>query len=120
MLLTEFDAYMDSEERDDLYHLLGKAKSIEASPFFARNVMRRLREEQARQQKRHWFSWCLRFVLPATAALLVFGTFLSPTLTKPQVLQALKDPAEFEAIENLDDLIAYEDNSVWLNENTTF
>ena len=35
---------MNTEEHDDLWHLLGKAKVPEVSPFFSRNVLRALRE----------------------------------------------------------------------------
>ena len=39
---------MNNEERDDLWQLLGRAKETAVSPFFSRNVLRSIREEESR------------------------------------------------------------------------
>ena len=38
---------MNTEEHDDLWQLLGKARTPSVSPFFSRNVVRAAREDQA-------------------------------------------------------------------------
>ena len=46
---------MNTEEHDDLWELLGKARETKVSPFFSRNVLRAIREEE--QEKVGFFSW---------------------------------------------------------------
>ena len=46
---------MNTEEHDDLWQLLGRAKAPAASPFFSRNVLRAIREEE--QERPGFFAW---------------------------------------------------------------
>ncbi len=111
---------MKHEEPDDLWQLLGKAKEPSVSPFFARNVLRELRVEQQEQPglfgwlRRHWqlaaFGACgiavfafgvVRQVEPVAdpVALLAYQVSVSP---------------DYQVINDLDELLASEENSVWL------
>lgn len=109
---------MDSDEKDDLYHLLGRSKRIEPSPYFVRNVLRAVRQ----QPRSSWRSWLLFPRLAAVAAviLLAFGTFLLKDNSENAALADLTNPTDFEVVTNLDDLIAYADNSLWLSDNSNY
>src|SRR5262245_7513599 len=56
------------DEHDDLWHLLGKARRTQASPFFSRNVLREVRAQK--QDEPALFSSLFRrwqFAVAATA-----------------------------------------------------
>lgn len=101
------------EENDDLHSLLGKAKTIKPSPFFARDVLRRVRLEK---RPRFWNSWPYRlgWISAATAAVLVFAF----TWTAPETpeLAMIQSPADFELIQDLDELLACEDDTPWIDD----
>lgn len=120
------------EEQDDLWQLLGKAKTPQVSPFFARNVLREIRP--ANQEKSGVFPWLLHQLRPLAlgciaAVLLVLnlGQFFRPhdTLTPPpnqsvavQKSQPVPTKSDVEVIKNLDELLAYEEHSIWLDDST--
>jgi hypothetical protein len=60
----------DFRENDDLWKLLGKARHREASPFFARNVVRQIRQA-APDPKPVWF--LPRWLAPASFAAIIVG-----------------------------------------------
>ena len=118
---------MNEDENDKhLWQLLGKAKQPAVSPFFARNVLRAVREEQ--QKKRApfiWQRWSWRVALTSVMAVAVFSVTLplhkggknkngSQNLLTQQVIE---DP-DYEVINHLDELLAYEENSIWLDDST--
>ena len=102
-----------------LWDLLGKAEPPPVSPFFSRNVVREVRQHHtgfARFFSRRW-----RFI-PATAALgLLFCISLNQVMEHPRtatadVKSASADKVDYEVISNLDDLLASQENSVWLDD----
>ena len=108
-------------ERDDdqkLWDLLGSARTPEGSPFLARNVLRRLREDSLGRPARSWFSW--RRLLPisalagATAAILIGYTFTTerPPTGDNDVVAKI-DAQDYEVVADLDNLLASEDNNLW-------
>jgi hypothetical protein len=111
---------MKREDDQELWDLLGKAATPALSPFFARNVVRQVREEG--DSRRNLFSWLRpRVVVPAAAfavALMLAGTTLqrsingTPQDNLPETLAAI-DPQDFEVVADLDDLIALEDDNLW-------
>lgn len=112
-------------ERDDdreLWDALGRLPAPELSPFFARNVVRRIREESTRLQRvRSWFS--LRRIAMASAAGAVLVGILIATHAPVPILQkgspndldvvAKIDPQDYDVVADLDELIAWDENSVW-------
>ena len=111
---------MKREDDQQLWDLLGKAKTPELSPFFARNVVRQVRQES--EPRRDLFRWLRpRIVVPA-AAFAVAVTFAGITLQRsvndraqdnlPETLAAI-DPQDYEVVADLDDLIAMEDDNLW-------
>jgi hypothetical protein len=59
---------MNREDDPELWDLLGQAEKVEASPFFARNVLRALRQDES--EKRGMMSWVAwRRVVPPLSAI---------------------------------------------------
>ncbi len=119
---------MNTDEQDDLWRLMGKAKAPSVSPFFSRNVLRAIREEQ--QEKPSllaWFNW--RWVtLAASACVLVVASGIAlrhPAQTQPPVVaqadpvmvlaQQVSTSPDYQVINHLDELLASEETSVWLD-----
>ena len=111
---------MNPDEHDDLWRLLGQAKAPAVSPFFPRNVLRAIREEAA--EKRGVFSW-LRARWPLAAvgagAVMVAGFILAPRAGQPDqtdtvLAQQVAQSMDYHVISNLDELLASEESSVWL------
>lgn len=105
---------MEMEEYDDLDSLLGRAKTVEPSPFFARNVLRHLRQQQA-GRKRHRISWRLAWLTSAMLVLALLGTFTHQTANMPD--QALfAGPSDIEIIQDLDELLVSQEDTTWTDD----
>ena len=109
---------MKRDDDQELWDLLGQAAEPKISPFFARNVLREIRQPGHRSTLRGWFN--LRRLIPAAgmAAALIAAVFLrmhtsvSPlTAPSPETL-ATADAQDYEVIADLDDLLASDDNSL--------
>ncbi len=116
---------MNDEEHDDLWEFLGKARKPKVSPFFAANVMRKLREETERPRGFAAFALWLRqrWYIPATAAACVIAVMMSlpekiqtrpvePTLDDMAI--AVAEISELHLIADLDTLVAADNNAIWL------
>lgn len=112
---------MKREDDEQLWDLLGRTVEPKASPFFARNILRRVREEAEWPNRvRSWFS--LRRLAPVSAlavaviAALIFTSKPSiqeePTSNEPDLL-AMIDPQDYEVVADLDELLASDENSLW-------
>ncbi|PYI85383.1 MAG: hypothetical protein DMF41_02210 [Verrucomicrobia bacterium] len=113
---------MKPEDDQELWDLLGRVAGPEVSPFFARNVLRQIREapEASRfEQVRRWIS--LRRLIPATAlAAAVIVSIIAvhhpvvqrPSEKEPDVVAKI-DPQDFEVVADLDDLLASDEVSLW-------
>ena len=113
---------MSPDEHDDLWRLLGKARPTRVSPFFSRNVLRAIREAQAVPAPFSWQWLRQRWIYAAFA---VVAVMLAVTTTDQLLTSNRLDPIDQAAIEvasspdfnviaNLDDLLASQDNDVWL------
>jgi hypothetical protein len=106
-------------ERDDLWELLGKRKSPSVSPFFARNVLREIRAQQeTRRAPLAWLFRRWRIAVLATAGIVLLAVGIG--IYKPQSPDQTAQPqlassGDYEVIAHLDELLAYEQNSVWLD-----
>ncbi len=116
---------MKREDDQDLWDLLGRTAEPKLSPFFARNVLRQVRQEPSGfQRARKWVS--LRRLIPASAlAIVVIGVAVathhpvsqkSPA-SEPDVVAKI-DPQDYEVVADLDELLAVDENSLW-DENST-
>ncbi len=111
---------MNDPERDQLWHLLGKAKLEEPSPFFAAKVVASVRKLKT-DRRMFWANW-LRFGLPGAVAgaLAVFLTVFSVRVehkiaTKPAAIVTQSEPSDLELIADLDSALSSEESSVWLD-----
>ena len=115
---------MKREDDQELWDLLGKAGQPALSPFFARNVVRQIRQEPDwRENIRRWLS--PRRLIPAAAvAVAVVATTLSIRVPNasdehmPETVAQL-DPQDYEVVAALDDLIASEEDGLWDDETPT-
>jgi hypothetical protein len=86
---------MNSEEQDALWELLGKAKEPAVSPFFSRNVLRELR-------------------IVAVTSLAGASYVRGRAHASESAVQKLVKNKDYETIRHLDELLAYEENTIWL------
>ena len=112
---------MNTEEHDELWRLLGKAKQPQASPFFSRNVLRAIREERsARPSILAWLRQRWQAAAFATVALVLLAVALIPTTEQQPTdslllaAQEVSASPDYQVISNLDELLDSERNSVWL------
>ncbi len=100
------------EQDEALWRVLGKARRPQVSAFFARNVLREIRL----RPQRGWVRWW-KPSLAATVAL-VAVTLTSSNLIRHSQQNALasqvSDERDYAVIAQLDELLASENNSVWL------
>ncbi len=125
---------MKREDDQELWDLLGKSSEPTLSPFFARNVVRQVREEHGWREMA--LSWLRpKVLIPAAAvavalvaAVVTFNapagetavTTASSSLSDPTsadelpVTVAQLDPQDFEVVADLDSLLAFEEEeSLW-------
>jgi len=113
---------MNHEERDDLWELLGRARPAKISPFFSRNVLRAIRDEETASPG--VLAWLLRrwpIRAAVACALVFFGIALLPRAEKAEPVVSVDVLAEhvsaspdYAVIGNLDELLAAEESSAWL------
>lgn len=112
---------MNREDDEQLWDVLGHAKRPEVSPFFARDVLRRIRQEPGwKISLRSWLSW--RRLVPATglAAAIISAMVLThqpraghkAISAEPDPIAKI-DPQDYEVVADLDVLLASEDNNLW-------
>ena len=108
---------MKRDDDQELWDLLGHAAEPKISPFFARNVLREVRQPDNRTTLRGWLN--LRRLIPAAgvAAALVAAVFLrmhmsvAPLAGPSSGALANVDAQDYEVIADLDDLLASDDNN---------
>jgi hypothetical protein len=113
---------MKREDDEQLWDLLGRSPGPGPSPFFARNVLRRIRQES--QQTPAWRSWFsprrlvpVSAVMVALAAAVVFthnpSTRQRAATNDLDPIIAKIDVQDYEVVADLDDLLASDDNNLW-------
>ena len=110
---------MKRDDDQELWDLLGRTPPPPLSPFFSRNVVRRVRNARAWPDFASWFT--PRNLVPAAAVALILSlAALSIQVTPneeatdnlPDFIGAI-DPQDYEVVADLDDLLAAEGDSVW-------
>lgn len=110
---------MKREEDEKLWDLLGHGAEPQVSPFFARNVVRKIREARGERSARRWFS--LRWLVPAAGTAVAIIAALSLRVQMPDRSHsdsqaetlALGETQDSELIADLDDLVASDDSNSW-------
>ncbi len=111
---------MQREDDQQLWDLLGRTAEPKLSPFFARNVLREIRPEASRfGRAQDWFS--LRRLVAASAVAALLGmaiTTYAPRWSQkspqrePDVVAKI-DPQDFDVVADLDELLAWDEDSLW-------
>ena len=113
---------MKREDDSQLWDLLGRVAEPKLSPFFARNVLRRIRQEPRwLAPVRPWLG--LRGLIPASGLALaaIAATLLidHPQLQQKTTAAIESDPVaridaqDYEVVAYLDELMASDENSLW-------
>ena len=110
---------MNSEEHDDLWELLGKAKATKASPFFSRNVLRAIHESQPETVGIvAWLRLRWKFAAIGLSFAAVVAMVSVERAERPDPLLVLANQVsmspDYQVINHLDELLDSEQNSVWL------
>lgn len=108
---------MRREEDEKLWDLLGHSAEPKASPFFARNVVRKIREAQGETPARPW--WHLRWAVPAAGVAVAVIAAFSLRVQMPQQSHSdsrgdaltLSEAQDSDLMADLDDLIASDDSN---------
>ena len=110
---------MNLEEDKKLWDLLGHSATPEVSPFFARNVLRKIRQAQGEEAPRR--SWYLRWLVPATGvAMVIIAGLAIPTQIanrhqanpKTEAVVSAEGP-DGDLIADLEDLIGSDDSTAF-------
>ncbi len=111
---------MDRQDDKELWDILGRVPEPKLSPFFARNVVRSVRQGATRfDGMRSWFSW-RRLAAASAAVVVVIGLAIAthhpvsqtPSINDSDVVAKI-DPQDYDVVADLDELIAWDENSVW-------
>ncbi|MEY2483844.1 MAG: hypothetical protein QOK24_2372 [Verrucomicrobiota bacterium] len=108
---------MKREDDEKLWDLLGHAAEPKISPFFARNVLREIRESRSSSRMTGWLKW----LVPATgvAVAVIAALFLRVQMPdrnhsdSATAQLALMDAQDSEVMADLDDLFASDDSTSW-------
>jgi hypothetical protein len=121
---------MNTDDNDKLWELLGKTRQPSVSPFFARNVLRAVRQEK--QPARSFFSrvnwamhrWSWQLAIAGTCAVAAMVTVVPGAMVRhhhrapveaTSARQIVGNP-DYEVIKHLDELVADEESSLWLDD----
>lgn len=108
---------MKREDDEELWDLLGQAAEPKISPFFARNVLREIRESRGSSRVTPWLKW----LVPATGVAVAVSAALFLRVQTPDRNYsespadklALMEAQDSEIMADLDDLIASDDSNAW-------
>lgn len=112
---------MKREDDQRLWDLLGQARTPQASPFFARNVLRTIRQRPAAVRRlTEWFG-LTRLVPAATLAVaMIVAIFVAYGPDRTEVALANDsdpvakiDPQDYDVVADLDELVASDENALW-------
>jgi hypothetical protein len=115
---------MKREDDQELWDLLGRTAQPAVSPFFARNVVRQIRQEPSWRER--FSAWLApRRLIPASvAALALIVAAVSVSLPDssqdalPEPVAQL-EPQDYEIVADLDSLLAYEEDGLWDDDTPT-
>jgi hypothetical protein len=112
---------MRREEDQELWDLLGRNRQPPVSAFFARDVLRRLRQEPGVLDRLR-SSFNLRWLIPASgvaAVIIAVITIMEHPVSRPVGSDSLPevvakiDPQDYDVVADLDVLLASDENSPW-------
>jgi hypothetical protein len=111
---------MEPQDDKELWDVLGRLPEPTLSPFFARNVLREIRQKPGYfEQVRNWFS--VRKIAGASAVTAIVAVialvthYPGPRTTSSTAsdVVAKVDAQDYDVVADLDELIAWDENSLW-------
>lgn len=97
------------EENDALWELLGRARRVEASPYFARKVVTAIRNQERRP--RFSLRMLLRWLVPSAACAGLILGWLAYHHQQDDLFNA-----DFDRAADLQSLVASDDSLAWLED----
>jgi hypothetical protein len=111
---------MEPQDDKELWDVLGRLAEPTVSPFFARNVLRQLRQRPRRFERvRNWLTGRKLVGASAVAAAIIAMALVMhhPGPRTPSSndldLVAKIDPQDYDVVADLDELIAWDENNMW-------
>jgi len=111
---------MKPQDDKELWDVLGRLPEPTLSPFFARTVLRKIRQKPTHFERvRNWFSVRKVVGMSAVAAVFVALALVThypgprTTSSSDSDVVAEIDPQDYDVVADLDELIAWDENSVW-------
>jgi len=112
---------MKREEDEELWDLLGKAGEPTLSPFFARDVLRQIRQEPRWRDKLAWWFAPRRVLAAGAVAAAIVAAIISlqhPGGTAPSAANMRQptvqlEPIDYQVVVDLDILLAMEEDDLW-------
>jgi hypothetical protein len=111
---------MEPQDDKELWDILGRLPEPTLSPFFARNVLREIRQKPGYFERvRNWFSVRKMVAVSAATAAVVALALVThypgprTTSSTDSDVVARVDPQDYDVVADLDELIAWDENSVW-------
>jgi len=111
---------MKPQDDKELWDVLGRLPEPTLSPFFARNVLRKIRQKPTHFERlRNWFSVRKVVGMSAVAAVFVALALVThypgplTTSSSDSDVVAKIDPQDYDVVADLDELIAWDETSVW-------
>jgi hypothetical protein len=111
---------MERKDDQELWDLLGRSAEPNFSPFFARNVLRKVRSRAGRVERaKQWLS--LRRLIAASAvAVVVIGMAIATHHPVSQTAPGSEadvvtkiDPQDYDVVADLDELLALDETNLW-------
>jgi hypothetical protein len=109
--MASFDT---NDTRDEaLWDLLGRARGVNVSPYFARKVLRVV--EASEEPRPAWWQAFLRVVAPTAICAGIVAMAIVGAGEKHRQPSVANADIEFETIQNLDLLVSSYESSLWLD-----
>jgi anti-sigma-K factor RskA len=112
-LMARFDSNDPRDER--LWRLLGEAPRIEASPYFARKVLRAIEEPEAALGGSRLWQFLVRSLAPVAVCAGLAAMAIVAIQKESASATVASSDADFDTIRNLDLLVSNYESSLWLD-----
>src|SRR6266542_3856033 len=111
---------MEPQDDKELWDILGRVSEPTLSPFFARNVLRKIRQRATRfERARNWFS-VRRLAAASAVAILLVGMAIAThhpvsrtASPNDSDLVAKIHPQNYFAVAYRDSLLVWDENTAW-------
>jgi hypothetical protein len=130
---------MNADDNDKLWELLGKTREPNVSPFFSRNILRAIRQEPQPERSvwraflSRFHRWTWQLAIAGTCAVAALVTVAPSAFVRhhdghyyehydapvqPGIDRQIVGNPDYEVIKHLDELVADEESSLWLDDSS--